>query len=544
MKNSFFHYSALALTGLMLFSACAKEEGGSKITDPTFTLYAEGYGNDAKMAINGKYLTWVTGDKIRINDRVSNVVVQDGVAFIQSAVAYSTPYYCVSPSSIYSSAITSSNITVNLPNSYTYAETDGKQNLPVPMCAYAEGGDALQFKHLTGALTIRIENSFGIDVYVNRIEVSSNNYQICGSKNITISDNPSINAATTSNAADKKITILFNGGTSLNIPCGGVKYVMVPVLPVGNDNRFTVNVTVKSTDGTYSYTFSQTQNTGGNLVRAQIAYAPAKFGGVFSVAGNKKVYFSPGNLQYQASTGTWRFADRQYTVLAGSANGGNKTVAEADRQTQDKWIDLFGWATSGWNGGSWTNYQPWTADATDNQYGPATPGTFYEANQECDWGWHNAISNGGDAVHIWRTLRNTEWNYLLHTRTNGYAKGSVDGANGVIVFCDGYVHPTGLAAIVYPSSPSIASDGASYSDNSFSYADFRKMEIAGAIFLAAGGYHGTGAAIGGGGHYWTANYSSAAGAREFSFDNDRTGDSSDARQRHYGCSVRLVRAAN
>ncbi|MBQ3676229.1 MAG: hypothetical protein II926_02525, partial [Bacteroidales bacterium] len=35
----------------------------------------------------------------------------------------------------------------------------------------------------------------------------------------------------------------------------------------------------------------------------------------FSVSADKKVYFSKGNLQYQASTGTWRFAENQYDII-------------------------------------------------------------------------------------------------------------------------------------------------------------------------------------------------------------------------------------
>lgn len=36
--------------------------------------------------------------------------------------------------------------------------------------------------------------------------------------------------------------------------------------------------------------------------------------GSFSVAQYKKVYFSHGNLQYQASTNTWRFAENQWDI--------------------------------------------------------------------------------------------------------------------------------------------------------------------------------------------------------------------------------------
>ena len=32
---------------------------------------------------------------------------------------------------------------------------------------------------------------------------------------------------------------------------------------------------------------------------------------IFSVGENKTVHFSKGNLQYQASTNTWRFAEEQ-----------------------------------------------------------------------------------------------------------------------------------------------------------------------------------------------------------------------------------------
>ena len=35
----------------------------------------------------------------------------------------------------------------------------------------------------------------------------------------------------------------------------------------------------------------------------------------FSVSATKKVYFSQGNLQYQASTKTWWFAERQYDYI-------------------------------------------------------------------------------------------------------------------------------------------------------------------------------------------------------------------------------------
>ena len=61
----------------------------------------------------------------------------------------------------------------------------------------------------------------------------------------------------------------------------------------------------------------------------------------FAVSENSYVAFAKGNLQYQASTNTWRFADKQYDVIGEE----NANVSE----NYDGWIDLFGWGTSGYN---------------------------------------------------------------------------------------------------------------------------------------------------------------------------------------------------
>ena len=66
--------------------------------------------------------------------------------------------------------------------------------------------------------------------------------------------------------------------------------------------------------------------------------------GVFSVSDSTMIHFSKGNLQYQASTETWRFATNQYDIV-GLANN-------QISNTNEGWIDLFGWGTSGYNHGA------------------------------------------------------------------------------------------------------------------------------------------------------------------------------------------------
>ena len=62
--------------------------------------------------------------------------------------------------------------------------------------------------------------------------------------------------------------------------------------------------------------------------------------GAFSVAADRQISFSQSNLQYQARTGKWRFAEHQY-----DRSSDNWKISSSNTG----WIDLFGWGTSGWN---------------------------------------------------------------------------------------------------------------------------------------------------------------------------------------------------
>ena len=75
--------------------------------------------------------------------------------------------------------------------------------------------------------------------------------------------------------------------------------------------------------------------------------------GLFSINENKQVYFSQGNLQYQATTKTWRFAERQFDRVVDGSDAttvywnGVKCNNELASSTYDGWIDVFAWGTSG-----------------------------------------------------------------------------------------------------------------------------------------------------------------------------------------------------
>ena len=202
--------------------------------------------------------------------------------------------------------------------------------------------------------------------------------------------------------------------------------------------------------------------------------------GLFSVSESRQVRFSKGNLQYQASTDTWRFAEHQYDVI-GKDN-------EKISATYDGWIDLFGWATSGYDHGA-VNWQPWSGnkDAQSNAlhyaYGQASY-NLYDHTGQADWGY-NAISNGGNKENMWRTPSKEEWVYILFVRNTAsgvrFAKACMNGINGLLVLPDNWKVTTYQLNAVNNSD-------LNYSNNVISLADWQNvLEPAGAVFLPAAG---------------------------------------------------------
>ena len=273
-----------------------------------------------------------------------------------------------------------------------------------------------------------------------------------------------------------------------------------------------------------------------------------------------QVYFSQGNLQYQASTNIWRFAEKQWDYV-GDNNYGNvyENGEKCDNllisSTYDGWIDLFGWATSGYDHGA-VCYQPWSyvsgyPNNNFNAYG--NPGyNLYDQTGKADWGY-NAIFNGGCEEHLWRTLTADEWDYVVNTRntTSGirYAKATItddiDGfISGVVLLPDDWNES--YFALVETNS-----QYAEYSSNYITPTEWENhLESKGAVFLPASGFR-CGIYeinyVGWWGGYWSSSRDSYSGyhitAHAFSFVTEDL-FATDSQEHETGLSVRLVKDAN
>lgn len=200
--------------------------------------------------------------------------------------------------------------------------------------------------------------------------------------------------------------------------------------------------------------------------------------GKFAISATDTVAFSRGNLQYQPSTNTWRFAENQWNFVGGGTydNKGGNVYQNGSRSdngrirsyqfsangwvwTYEGWLDLFGWGTGN---------NPTANSTTNSNYGSFT-----------DWG-RNAITSGGNQANLWRTMTKDEWDYLYHGRENAaslYANGTVNGVNGSILLPDNWVIPAGLSFKANNNTdPQVG-------PNVYTEDEWILMEMAGAVFL-------------------------------------------------------------
>lgn len=201
----------------------------------------------------------------------------------------------------------------------------------------------------------------------------------------------------------------------------------------------TITVTQFSPSGD-DYVPNDTQIEPGNVTIEDGAIKAA-----FSIGENKKAYFSQGNLQYQASTGIWRFAEKQWYRVGDDQFGevyenGVKCDNALVSPTYSGWIDLFCFGTSGYKGRS-ESYQPYSTSRTFWDYAvtPEEPLDLTGEDRNSDWGVYNKISNGGNAANMWRTPTEDEWTYLLSKRKdaeNKFRLSVVAGVMGVVVLPD------------------------------------------------------------------------------------------------------------
>jgi len=325
-------------------------------------------------------------------------------------------------------------------------------------------------------------------------------------------------SVSTSEPADVFARSATFGGTvtdahGFNITERGVCWSTSPYPTIDNESRimgnglgeFSATITELQKETTY-YVRAYAINSAGIGYGQEVTFTTlTASSGLFSVSATKKVYFSLGNLQYQASTNTWRFAEHPWDVVGfdypsynGNPSGtfgnvyenGMRCNNDLASSTYSGWIDLFAWGTSGYDHGA-NCYEPWSLSkyfSDYNAYG-LDYSCLYDQTGMADWGY-NPISNGGNEENKWRTLTSEEWDYLVNGRNTvsglRSVAATVNGIQGVVLLPDNWKESN------YTLTPTNSLTYNYYASNIISSNDWTDVfESEGAVFLPiAGRYYG------------------------------------------------------
>ena len=320
------------------------------------------------------------------------------------------------------------------------------------------------------------------------------------------------NGTSTIGSVLNQTKVVISGGTE---PAAATTYTVSLKDGVKDADKWTITPTEATTTGVAENTEVTLQYNGRLKVKGvkatSDAVAPSvpdgAISGKFSVSDGKQVYFSKGNLRYASSK--WSFFDNQYDYY--------------DSYSADAW-DHFGWSTSA------PTYGMNTSTSSGDYSGDFV-----------DWG---ATMGTG-----WFTLTKDEWTYLFNTRSAStvggtadgrYAKAKVNNVQGVILFPDTYTHPGGVTA---PTGVNATGD-TGWNGNSYTVAEWTKMETAGCVFLPAAGSRAGSEmnSTGTYGRYWSATLNGSSAAYGVVF-NSGTLNPAFGGIRRSGYSVRLVQEA-
>ena len=496
----------LMISAMVLVAGCKREYGtvtlGANIAD----------GRDTKVYIDDLTPCWHNNDLIRVNNQTCTTSAALGSSAQITDVVESNHYRAIYPADIVGDVdiTSSSTIAVTLPRVQQYeVDSHGDQKVKVPMGAYSSN-ESLTFHNLCSVIKVvvssRMENPFLLD----SIRITASNAYLSGLGSATVMNRPSDAVEMmASSSSSPDVSLTFTSGNRPSIGRGDRDtYVYYIVAPEFAEDNVIINLYSQGSYATFEKsgvalrhnriaTVSLTVEQYDGVIPPVPPSVDGVLPGAFSVSETRQIHFSQGNLQYRANTNTWRFAEHQWDFVGSQTPSGSiyasgeGTVYGSDNinisSTYIGWIDLFGWGTSGWNSGA-ICYQPWSTSTSNSDYyhGESYTNGLTGAYAEADWAYHNAISNGGNATHLWRTLTHSEWNYLINNRADASAKcssGNINGVGGLIILPDNWILPTGCSFI--SGFPSISYE---WGRNSYTFTQWAQMESAGAVFLPAAGF--------------------------------------------------------
>ena len=392
------------------------------------------YSSADKTSLNSEGATlWSSNDKVFVNgvDAAHTVTISaagvNAQASVQEDMLLNGSIYCLYAGNATADGFDAETrtFTYTMPTSFTY----NSSKINAPMVGTNDGNN-VEFENICTMLKLQFED-------------------ITPSKVVITSDNAIAGQFSAQYSAQGWTVTPISGSNTLTVSTSNNSVIYVPI-PAGN-HKLSISCAY------FKKHMLSTQNLEKNVIYP-ITCTPHKFS---RASSSKKVYFALGNLQYRASTNTWRFAENQWDCCTQNANAS---------ATLNDWIDAF---ARGASGGTYFGVPPYsnTGDYSEVSWFPSI-----------DWAYY---LTGGSPSRHWYTLSKEELEYILSTRSNSaqlrFAARIQHSSNDYTV---GYVLLPDDFPITNPPCSYISSANyGSVTANTLSEDDWKKFENLGAIFL-------------------------------------------------------------
>lgn len=263
-----------AVSVFVQLTGCKKGDDGMR-----FSIFTEPFNGGVKVEIDSIASSWRVGDQVWVNGQtgVVEIVNNNSVLTMNEAVDnWNRNYYAAYPASMVTSGNQNGELTVSLPQVYQYNEdaTTHRQLLELPMVATTTN-DQIAFKHLTGALIVKVPNTTNRNIMLDYVMVQSSTSALSGTGTVDV------DAASPQMifGADTTHTVVMYFDTCpvvIQANASTTKDIMIPIAPTtGEGHHFTVMVRAHTSEGTrvYYYYFNGKSSVG-NMLRNEVAVAP------------------------------------------------------------------------------------------------------------------------------------------------------------------------------------------------------------------------------------------------------------------------------
>ena len=410
MKKTICCLTAIAALAFALASCQKEETAAGPLFNGSRDVMSHPEGKTVFHPENNTF-TWKTTDRIHIWDASRHHKLYNPTTAGRTASA-------IAPKGIYNTLDETSHYRAIYPDYYADTTVSNPTNvqitLPVTQCMTNQEDDVntihltrfpiycetdnhtLYFKNLCGAIRLRLQLA---NTSVERIAFSSTSDPVCGQFSINWnSGDPTLTPAAAVSSATN--TVVLEYAQPINISSATDFWISLP--PAEYDN-FQIKVSCLNSDGTRcTRSFKNGSEHSLTIPRGvfipitpDLSQAPAVASGLFSVASNRQVYFSPGNLQNVNNH--WEFSPKQYEISYDLTVNNGQTHVNYDPEHSFKWY-LFGWSTANSNFGR---------EKAASSY----PNQVYKNFGE--------VFSGQGVNSPWRVLTADEFGYLLgHPTTN------------------------------------------------------------------------------------------------------------------------------